>query len=355
MTRARRKFSVCIPAYNRARHLPALLDSILAQDYSNFDVVICEDNSPEREQIAAIVMRYSERHPDTIRYYENQLNLGYDANIRNLVARAKGQFCFFMGNDDLMCPGALACAADIIDRFPDAGIVLKSYAWFDASPDAINQEVRYFREERRFARGSEAIAVCFRRSGVISGYIVDRDAAHAAATGKFDGTLYYQLHLTASVLAHKCAVYTPQVLVLCRNGEPPDFGHNCNESGRFVPGRYTPDARLNMIDGALAILRHHDRTAHMCLTKTVMRDYANYFFPCIRDQLSLSPSGFLNLYFRFAKMGFYKYPMFHFYCLAAYLLGEKGCDTITRLARNYLGRSPQFAIKAAGSYSHHGT
>ena len=33
---------------------------------------------------------------------------------------------------------------------------------------------------------------------------------------KFDGTLYYQMHLTANVLVDRCAVCTPQVLVLCR-------------------------------------------------------------------------------------------------------------------------------------------
>jgi abequosyltransferase len=345
----RRKFSVCIPAYNRARHLRTLLDSIFCQNYRNFEVVICEDDSPEREQIAAIVADYASRYPNAIKYFENKRNLGYDANIRNLVARACGEFCFFMGNDDLMCPSALAHTAGIVDRYPDIGFVLKSYAWFDSTPDEINQEVRYFNEERFFASGNGAVMVCFRRSGVISGYIVDRDSAHEAATDRFDGTLYYQLHLPASVLARKNAVFTPQTLVLCRNGEPPDFGISSIEAGKFVPGRYTPEARLQMVEGALSIIRHHDQTRRRQLTRAVMRDYANYFYPYIKDQLSLKQSRFLHLYLRFAKMGFYRYPIFHLYCLAAYLLGEKGFDALTRRVREYLGRSPQFGIKQLGT------
>ena len=98
------KFSICIPAYNRVRYLPALLDSIYTQDCNDFEIVICEDVSPERKHIAAIVRNYAERHPDTLRYYENETTLGYDSNIRNLVEKADGDFCFFMGNDDLMCP-----------------------------------------------------------------------------------------------------------------------------------------------------------------------------------------------------------------------------------------------------------
>ena len=63
MTETRKLFSVCIPAYNRAHHLNALLDSIFAQDFHDFEVVICEDLSREREQIASIVHEYQSRYP----------------------------------------------------------------------------------------------------------------------------------------------------------------------------------------------------------------------------------------------------------------------------------------------------
>ena len=167
-----------------------LLDSIYAQNYKGFEIVICGDFSREREQIAAIARDYAERYPNTLRYYENETNLGYDANVRNLVATASGEYCFFMGNDDLMCPGALGAIADILGRHQNIGLVVKSYAWFDEVPEKINQEIRYFSEERQFAAGKEAIRICFRRSGVISGYIVHRESALAAATDKFDGTAF---------------------------------------------------------------------------------------------------------------------------------------------------------------------
>jgi len=54
------------------------------------------------------------------------VNLGYDGNIRNLVERASGQFCFFMGNDDIMCQGALEEAASLIGRYPRVGLVVRA-------------------------------------------------------------------------------------------------------------------------------------------------------------------------------------------------------------------------------------
>ena len=342
MNQERKTFSICIPAFNRARHLPTLLDSIFAQDYGDFDVVICEDASPERQQIAAVVRDYAERHPGQLRYYENEKNLGYDANIRNLVEKATGEFCLFMGNDDILCPGALGAVADILHRYDNIGLVLRGYAWFDEVPERINQEVRYFNEERRFEAGREAITVCFRRSGVISGYIVHRDSAQAAATSKFDGTLYYQLHLTATVLASMCAVFTPTILVLCRNSEPPEFGNSGSEKGKYLPGRYTPHALLTMVSGALSIITDLKITKGIDLVDEVTHDYANYFYPYIRSQLGLPFGEFMAFYRAYGRMGFSKYPMFHFYCLVAYALGEKSFEGLLRIIRSRLGRSPHF-------------
>jgi abequosyltransferase len=344
MTGNRPMVSVCIPSYNRAVHLAPLLDSIFGQRFANFEVVICEDLSREREEIASIVQRYMATHPGKIRFFENERNLGYDANIRKLVEKATGKYCFFMGNDDIMCPGALEVVADILERNADVGFILRSYAWFDNTPEQIGDEIRYFNEERVFAPGKEAISICFRRSGVISGYIVDRDAAFAAATSKFDGSLYYQMHLTASALVHKCAVFTPQVLVLCRNSEPPEFGNSANEKGKYTPGKYTPDARLHMIAGVLAIIQNLREVAGIDLVDDVTRDYANYFYPYIRDQLKLDIKGYLSLYRSFGRMGFARYPLFHVYFVVGYILGAERFDQCVKLIRSHMGRSPHFGM-----------
>ncbi|RXH58438.1 glycosyltransferase family 2 protein [Granulicella sibirica] len=338
----RPKFTVCIPAYNRARYMARLLDSIFAQNFESFDIAICEDCSSERAAISEVVDSYSRTYPGVISYYENETNLGYDGNIRKLVDKASGEFCFFMGNDDVMCPGALTHVADVLTRNPDVGFVLKSYLFSDQSAGHIAQEVRYFEEERRFSRGQEAILVCYRRSGVIAGYIIRRDAAHAAATNRFDGTLYYQMHLTAQVLSSWPAVSTPMVLVHCGGDEPPDFGNSGSEKGKYKPGVYTPQARLNMVQGALTIIRDLRFEGKDSLAEAVQRDYAYYFYPFIKDQLNLPIGQFLSLYRSYGRMGFVKYPIFHVYCAVAYLLGERRFDLLTKAVRKRLGRSPHF-------------
>jgi abequosyltransferase len=334
--------SVCIPAYNRAGHLRALLDSIFAQEFTDFEVVICEDRSPQRDMIAAIVAEYAQRRTVVIQYFENAKNLGYDGNLRELVAKAQGRFCFFMGNDDILCAHALTHTADLIDRYSDLGVILKSYSWFEGTPDRIVQTVHYFAEEKYFSPGAQAISVCFRRSGVISGYIVDRLEARKAATSKFDGTLFYQMHLTASVLTSKAAVATPNVLVLCRDGEAPEFGNSESEVAKYTPGRYTPEARVSMISGVLSIIHDlRDRTG-IDLVEPVTRDYANYFYLCVRDQLSLPLGQYFRMCRSFSQLGFYRYPSFYLYCVVGYLLGQRRCDALIKRVRLLMRQSPRW-------------
>jgi glycosyltransferase involved in cell wall biosynthesis len=338
--------SVCIPAYNRVRCLAPLLDSVLAQNFDDFEIVICEDHSPERLAIRHIAQQYIDSHPNRIRYFENETNLGYDANIRQLVDKAAGHYCFFMGNDDLMCPGALRHLAELTERHPDLGFVLRGYAVFDQTPENIVHELRYFAEERALSAAKEAIVVCYRRSGVISGYIVHRDDAHAAATDRFDGTLYYQMHLTASVLWRRNAVCTPRIMVLCRANEPPDFGNSEKEKAVYTPGRYTVPARLNMVRGALSIIADFDASHGQRLTPLILQDYANYFYPFIVDQLTLPLGEYLTLYRGYCSMGFWRYPMFHLYCGLCYLLGARRFDRLTRVVRGMLGRNVRFGMMA---------
>ena len=133
------RFTVCIPSYNRAVFLPALLDSIMAQDFKSFNILVCEDNSPERCEIQKIVSSYQEYFPGVITYLENNENLGYDKNLRKLLENSVGEYTVFMGNDDLMCAGALTSINESISLDPSCAVVIRSYASFDKSPLALKQ------------------------------------------------------------------------------------------------------------------------------------------------------------------------------------------------------------------------
>ena len=334
------KFSVCIPAYNRANVLPELLESILSQDFTDYEVVICEDNSPERESISRIVARYDEANPDIIRYFENQETLGYDGNFRTLIEKAKGEYCFFMGNDDLMCPNALSTVAKALSRYENIGVVLRSYASFVDSPGNIDQEFRYFDSERFFAAGPETIASIFRRFVVISGLVLHRETAHRHATERFDGTLLYQLHLVANILTRMNGVFLPEIIVLWRKGGIPDFGHSEKEKGKFVPREQTADSSIHFMKGMLDIAEYAEKTSGQKVYRPILVDIANYSYPILAIQADKGTSIFIRYVFQLAKLGFWRGKMFFIYIFLILLLGTKRVDWLISFIKKRLGYTP---------------
>lgn len=286
-------FTVCIPAYNRAALLAPLLDSILCQAFKDYEILVCEDGSPERSDIAAVVRSY-QQVGGQIRYEENADNLGYDGNIRRLVERAQGQYCVFMGNDDLLCENALQVIADAIGRQADCGVVVRSYASFEQSPHTLKQTFRYYPEELVIPAGASAIFTAFRRSVVISGMVIHRDSAQAFSSKRFDGTLLYQLYLVGMVLAKRSVVFVPQIIALRRDGTPPDFGNSASERGKFVPRDQTPDSSVHFMKGMLDIALYVEESSRLPVFPLIRSDIGNYSYPILSIQAMRSFAVFLR-------------------------------------------------------------
>jgi abequosyltransferase len=334
------KISVCIPAYNRASLLPELLDSVFSQEFDDYEVLITEDFSPERDAIRAVAINYADRYPGKLRYEENPVNFGYDGNLRNIIRLAQGDYVFFMGNDDLMAPGALARVGAALARHSDVGVVLRTYAVFDGSPDNIVETFRYFDQERFFPAGVSTIATIYRRAVVIPGMVLHRESALKYASDRFDGTLLYQLYLVAEILTERNAVFLPDVSVLYRSGGTPDFGNSAAEQGKFTPKEQTPESSLHFVKGMLEIAEYVGQERRIPIYPLIFKDLANYSYPLLAIQASKPPGAFLKYGWGLRKMGFGRYPLFWAYWLALLVLGVKRVNRLIGWIKARLGRTP---------------
>jgi abequosyltransferase len=333
--------SVCIPTYNRSKLLPELLESILSQDFEGFEIVICENNSPEREKIHEIVNDYQSRTSRVIRYYENEANLGYDGNIRRLVNRATGKYVLFTGNDDLLAPGALLTVASALNRYSNIGVVLRTYATFNETPDKIDQVTRYFQEERFFPPGAATIVTFFKRCVVLPGVTFHREAALKVQTDRFDGHTLYQIYLVANILVNMNGVYLPQIIGYYRNHGIPDFGYaEAERVGNYVPGERTPESSLFMMRGYLDIARYVEETRGVKIRDAIERDLANYALGYISVQRSKSLKVFIKYVKNLAEIGYGKHIMYWVYALGLLILGERQMGRLIGLIIRRLGYTP---------------
>jgi abequosyltransferase len=335
------KLSICIPAYNRAKFLPDLLDSIVKQNFNDYEVIILEDNSPEKFEILKIAYEYLNKYPNIkFRIYTNDINLGYDGNIRKLAEIANGKFCFFLGNDDLLAENALINVSTVLDINPDVTYILRSYGWFYDDPTRLDQIVRYFSSDRCLT-GKEAFVTGYRRAGVISGFIIKTSSAKRKPTSVYDGYLYYQMYMALNALDEGSLYYLDKVITYSRATEKPDFGNSVSESSIYTPGIYTPQARLKMLTGALLILSDYCKNNnHKELVKPIINDYSKFIYPYIKDQLSLPFLSFVSFYISLCRIGFYRFPIFHVNVFLAYFLGEMKYDFFVNLYRKIRFEKP---------------
>lgn len=80
------------------------LDSALAQDYLNFEIVIVDDGS--RDQSRSIIERYAKNH-DVIRYCPHEKNTGFAGALNTIIQEAKGEFLAIFDDDDVSVPHRL--------------------------------------------------------------------------------------------------------------------------------------------------------------------------------------------------------------------------------------------------------
>lgn len=91
------KVSICVPTYNRPNLICELLDSILAQTYEHFEVIIT-DNSDNIRTKELIESKYIDPR---IKYFKNESNLGMGGNTIKALSFVSGEFLTFTPDDDV--------------------------------------------------------------------------------------------------------------------------------------------------------------------------------------------------------------------------------------------------------------
>jgi hypothetical protein len=123
--------SVLMTAYNRERYIAASIDSVLAQTFGDFELLVVDDRSTDATPDVA--RSYARRDP-RVRVVVNDRNLG-DYGNRNHAARlARGTLLKYHDSDDLMYRHCLATMAAPMVAYPEAAFGLSSGRYWPGGP-----------------------------------------------------------------------------------------------------------------------------------------------------------------------------------------------------------------------------
>lgn len=115
--------SVIIPTYNRGAFIVEAVESVLAQTYQNFETIVVDDGSTDDT--------LDRLEPYRSRISIVQTNHGGAPHARNAGMKvARGKYVAFLDSDDRYLPHKLALQVQILERFPDVGMVYSEFSGF---------------------------------------------------------------------------------------------------------------------------------------------------------------------------------------------------------------------------------
>lgn len=120
--------TIGIPVFNGENFLAAALESVLAQTYGDFEMVICDNASTDRTR--EICKRFQEQD-DRIRYYANDANLGAAANFNRVFELARGELFKWHAHDDFIAPRFLEACVDALESNPEAVLACPQTVFLD--------------------------------------------------------------------------------------------------------------------------------------------------------------------------------------------------------------------------------
>ena len=122
------KVSICLVTYNRSQELCKTLDSLIVQSFSDFELLICDDCSPDNTR--QICLEYIKKD-SRIKYQRNQRNLGMPGNLNAGIKTLKGEYIANLHDGDIYDPNLLQKWTSALDADPKVAFVFNAYRELD--------------------------------------------------------------------------------------------------------------------------------------------------------------------------------------------------------------------------------
>ena len=120
--------SICMPVYNGEEYLASALDSVLAQTYPNFELIISDNGSDDKTQ--EICNRYC-KIDQRIRYIRHESNNSVHWNFNFVVQNANGRFMTWFAHDDILEPNFISVSTNYLLQHPETVLVTGDFKIID--------------------------------------------------------------------------------------------------------------------------------------------------------------------------------------------------------------------------------
>src|SRR5688500_16961027 len=109
--------SVLMTAFNREKFISEAIESVLASDYKNWELIISDDCSSDNTFSIALTYK---RKDERIKVFRNEKNLGDYPNRNKAASYASGEYLMSVDSDDLLLPETMSKCVALFEQYPEA-------------------------------------------------------------------------------------------------------------------------------------------------------------------------------------------------------------------------------------------
>lgn len=196
--------TIVVPTRDRAGWLPRALDSVLAQDYDNFELLVVDDGSQDGTR--ELLDRYARSLPAERFRYVSQPRMGQASAVNSGWAIARGEILGYLADDDAILPSALSRLVGALSADSQAAVAYPAYRIVDEKGDVVNSVLPL--------EYSPETAICLHDTIIGPGALLRRSVLERA--GGWDPSFHWQVDLILwmRIGLQGRAVRVPEILAL---------------------------------------------------------------------------------------------------------------------------------------------
>ena len=198
------KVSIALPVYNGDNYLEEAIESILAQTFTDFELLLCDNASTDRTE--EICRKFASKDK-RVRYIRHKENIGSGPNFRFAYDHAVGEYFKWSAHDDTIAPGFLQACVDALDNHPEISLCYPRVKVIDADSNYVEDHdvITETRAECPVKRFGSLMLAKGHRCNEVFGLIRRSDLDQTEGMGSYavaDRVLLAQLALRGPFFEH---------------------------------------------------------------------------------------------------------------------------------------------------------
>ncbi len=317
--------SIGITSYKRVNELVRCINSIGTKYVDDIEILVSEDHSPQSAQLKAEVEKMKESSPYDIRFTTNEVNLGYDRNLGAIIQKCRGDYIFFMSDDDIVFEGCIDRLIPILKQNGEKCGVL--YGPVIYSRDKTRDRVRSC--NGYISAGEENAAKYVYDSILFSGLIFKKKFVQDFDASQFVNYNYFQVYLFLQMMFRYGAYYINEPMVVCVGDGENAYGISDSSGGnQLLANRKSVKSNLEFNRTLIKTIRKFDEETGCHIIKAFEKQYSLHSYSGLSMAREEGIKYFEEYWDMLKKLDMRMYPVSYAYYLILRIFGTKKAEIL---------------------------